>query len=135
MCQLRWNLLDFAGPGGAALVATLRLCLLARSRFLAFIIFRYLYPYNSTLPTNFHILTPLMASTPERDERLLSIGRQCSDPHCSLVDFLPFKCHHCAQSFCGEHFKVEAHSCPRYDESKHNRVAPSCTSYLPRSEA
>ena len=70
-----------------------------------------------------------MSTTPNRDQRLLSIGQQCSDPHCLLVDFLPFKCQHCAQSFCGDHFKVEAHKCPKYDESKHNRVAPSCTSY------
>jgi hypothetical protein len=69
-----------------------------------------------------------MATTPDRDERLLSIGKQCSDPHCLLVDFLPFKCQHCAQSFCGEHFKVDAHKCSKYDESKYNRVAPSCTS-------
>ncbi|KIM89220.1 hypothetical protein PILCRDRAFT_84955 [Piloderma croceum F 1598] len=67
-----------------------------------------------------------MATTPDRDERLLSIGQQCSDPSCLLVDFLPFKCQHCTQSFCGDHFKVEAHKCPKYDESKHNRVAPSC---------
>ncbi|EGO23802.1 hypothetical protein SERLADRAFT_470157 [Serpula lacrymans var. lacrymans S7.9] len=28
--------------------------------------------------------------------------------------------------FCGEHFDVTAHRCPSYDESKHNRIAPSC---------
>jgi len=67
-----------------------------------------------------------MAGKPEPDEQLLSIGQQCADPHCLLVDFLPFKCQHCVQSFCGEHFKVEAHNCSKYDESKHNRVAPSC---------
>jgi len=67
-----------------------------------------------------------MAGKLERDEQLLSIGQQCADPHCLLVDFLPFKCQHCVQSFCGEHFKVEAHNCSKYDESKHNRVAPSC---------
>jgi len=75
--------------------------------------------------TALHSIPP-MSSTPDRDERLLSIGQQCSDPHCLLVDFLPFKCQHCAQSFCGDHFKVDAHKCPKYDESKHNRVAPSC---------
>ncbi|KAF8843287.1 hypothetical protein BDN67DRAFT_897609 [Paxillus ammoniavirescens] len=62
----------------------------------------------------------------ERDAQLLSIGRQCSESSCLLVDFLPFKCQHCSQSFCGEHFLVAAHRCPKYDESKHNRVAPSC---------
>ncbi|RXW24460.1 hypothetical protein EST38_g1395 [Candolleomyces aberdarensis] len=63
---------------------------------------------------------------PEPDSQLLNIGKQCADPVCRLVDFLPFKCPHCNKSFCQEHYKVEAHSCPDYDESKHNRVAPDC---------
>ncbi|KAJ2919141.1 hypothetical protein MD484_g1208, partial [Candolleomyces efflorescens] len=66
------------------------------------------------------------SSTPahEHDSSLLHIGKQCADPLCRLVDFLPFKCPHCTKSFCQDHYKVEAHSCPDYDESKHNRVAP-----------
>ncbi|KAL0579135.1 hypothetical protein V5O48_002867 [Marasmius crinis-equi] len=63
---------------------------------------------------------------PERDQQLLSIGKQCTHASCNLVDFLPFKCQHCKQSFCQEHFKVEDHSCPSYDASKHDRIAPSC---------
>ncbi|KAI9573526.1 hypothetical protein HD554DRAFT_2056792 [Boletus coccyginus] len=62
----------------------------------------------------------------ERDAQLLSVGQQCSESSCLLVDFLPFRCQHCSNSFCGEHFLVAAHRCPQYDESKHNRVAPSC---------
>lgn len=57
---------------------------------------------------------------------MLHIGKQCSDPLCHLVDFLPFTCTHCKQSFCQEHYRVEAHKCPDYDESKFNRVAPDC---------
>ncbi|KZP33701.1 hypothetical protein FIBSPDRAFT_721134 [Athelia psychrophila] len=67
-----------------------------------------------------------MSSTPQRDERLLAVGQQCAEPLCHLVDFLPFRCQHCTQPFCAEHFKVEAHRCPQYDESKHDRIAPSC---------
>ncbi|TFK40820.1 hypothetical protein BDQ12DRAFT_680095 [Crucibulum laeve] len=72
--------------------------------------------------------SPASRATPtaERDEQLLSIGKQCADPACLLVDFLPFKCQHCSLSFCQEHFRVEAHRCKEYDESKHNRVAPNC---------
>ncbi|KAF8349453.1 hypothetical protein F5887DRAFT_1234867 [Amanita rubescens] len=65
-------------------------------------------------------------SATDRDAQLLSIGKQCAHVQCLLVDFLPFKCHHCQQSFCQDHFKVEAHQCPQYDETKHNRVAPNC---------
>ena len=63
---------------------------------------------------------------PERDTSLLGVGKQCSNPGCLLVDFLPFNCQHCKHSFCQEHFKVDVHRCPEYDESKHNRIAPNC---------
>ena len=66
------------------------------------------------------------SATPKRDGQLLDIGKQCSDPTCLLVDFLPFKCQHCAQPFCGEHFLPTTHHCSEYDEAKHDRVAPSC---------
>jgi predicted nucleic acid binding AN1-type Zn finger protein len=66
----------------------------------------------------------------ERDTQILSIGKQCSHPSCLLVDFLPFKCQHCEDAFCQEHFMVSAHHCPKYDENKHNRVAPDCVSFL-----
>ncbi|TBU62237.1 hypothetical protein BD310DRAFT_811303 [Dichomitus squalens] len=66
------------------------------------------------------------SATPERDVQLLEVGKQCSDPTCLLVDFLPFKCQHCAQPFCGEHFLPTAHHCAQYDAAKHDRVVPSC---------
>ncbi|EAU86069.1 hypothetical protein CC1G_07148 [Coprinopsis cinerea okayama7 len=62
----------------------------------------------------------------ERDQQLLDIGKQCSHPQCNLIDFLPFKCQHCKESFCQEHYRVEGHRCSKYDETKHNRVAPDC---------
>jgi predicted nucleic acid binding AN1-type Zn finger protein len=67
------------------------------------------------------------ASTPPaKDEALLDIGKKCSYGRCGMVDFLPFKCEHCAQPFCAEHFRVEEHQCSHYDSSKHDRVAPHC---------
>ncbi|KAI0036440.1 hypothetical protein K488DRAFT_41129 [Vararia minispora EC-137] len=67
------------------------------------------------------------SSTPiERDRHMLAIGHQCSQSTCNLVDFLPFKCQHCSLQFCGEHFLPQRHSCPKYDEFQHNRVAPDC---------
>ncbi|KAK7677764.1 hypothetical protein QCA50_019316 [Cerrena zonata] len=60
------------------------------------------------------------------DAELLAVGQQCSEEHCHLIDFLPFKCEHCAQAFCGEHFRPQAHKCHKYDEHQHNRVAPPC---------
>lgn len=74
---------------------------------------------------------PTSTPSPERDQQILAIGRQCSHPSCLLVDFLPFKCQHCADSFCADHFKPESHSCSKYDETKYNRVAPDCGFFLP----
>ncbi|KAI0632338.1 hypothetical protein C8Q77DRAFT_1060389 [Trametes polyzona] len=65
-------------------------------------------------------------ATPERDQQLLDIGKQCSEPSCLVVDFLPFKCQHCAHAFCGDHFLPTTHHCEKYDAAKHDRVAPSC---------
>ncbi|KAG6812559.1 hypothetical protein H0H92_002211 [Tricholoma furcatifolium] len=65
-------------------------------------------------------------TTADNGTQLLSIGKQCAHPSCLLIDFLPFKCQHCEESFCQEHFKVAAHGCSKYDESKYNRVAPDC---------
>ncbi|KIP05186.1 hypothetical protein PHLGIDRAFT_74650 [Phlebiopsis gigantea 11061_1 CR5-6] len=63
---------------------------------------------------------------PERESHLLAVGQQCSDSLCRLVDFLPFKCQHCDQPFCAEHFLPNQHKCKKYDESQHDRIAPSC---------
>ncbi|KAF9644589.1 hypothetical protein BDM02DRAFT_3131665 [Thelephora ganbajun] len=67
-----------------------------------------------------------MSATPQPSTGLLAVGHQCSAQYCNLVDFLPFKCQHCEQKFCGEHYLPASHKCDKYDERKHNRVAPSC---------
>ncbi|TFL01271.1 hypothetical protein BDV98DRAFT_507616 [Pterulicium gracile] len=66
-----------------------------------------------------------MTTTPN-DTSLLDIGKKCSHTHCGTIDFLPFKCEHCTQPFCADHFRVDDHKCSHYDASKHNRVAPHC---------
>lgn len=70
------------------------------------------------------------SATPERDAHLLEVGKQCSASGCLLVDFLPFKCQHCTQPYCGEHFLPTAHACAKYDAAKLDRVAPSCKCVL-----
>lgn len=79
-------------------------------------------PRNNTMSSS----SPPSSSSPGLNQQMLAIGRQCSHPSCHLVDFLPFKCQHCANSYCADHFKPAAHSCEKYDESKYNRVAPDC---------
>ncbi|CDO71425.1 hypothetical protein BN946_scf184909.g19 [Trametes cinnabarina] len=66
------------------------------------------------------------SATPERDQQLLDIGKQCSASSCLVVDFLPFKCQHCAHAFCRDHFLPADHQCDKYDAARLDRVAPSC---------
>ncbi|ORY82503.1 hypothetical protein BCR37DRAFT_379502 [Protomyces lactucae-debilis] len=43
------------------------------------------------------------------DAGLETIGARCSC--CNKQDFLPFKCSHCALSFCLDHARQDAHTC------------------------
>ncbi|KAG0691898.1 hypothetical protein DFH29DRAFT_636162 [Suillus ampliporus] len=56
--------------------------------------------------------------------QLLDFGTPCSYPHCSLLDFLPFKCPHCPGSpaFCTEHFYPHCTTAHAHLD----RVAPNC---------
>mmetsp|Transcript_5254 Transcript_5254/g.7730 ORF Transcript_5254/g.7730 Transcript_5254/m.7730 type:complete len:192 (+) Transcript_5254:95-670(+) len=45
---------------------------------------------------------------------LSHIGRHCDHKECRQLDFLPFKCSHCKQSFCLKHFKPGDHNCTKY---------------------
>lgn len=44
---------------------------------------------------------------------LMSIGRHCAFSGCGQVDFLPFTCDCCSQTFCLEHRTYSAHACPK----------------------
>ncbi|KAJ8582490.1 hypothetical protein M405DRAFT_876121 [Rhizopogon salebrosus TDB-379] len=63
-------------------------------------------------------------SSNEREAHLLGLGTPCSHPHCSLLDFLPFKCPHCPGSpaFCAEHFHPHCTTA----HANLDRVAPNC---------
>ncbi|KAG1751111.1 hypothetical protein EDB19DRAFT_2035953 [Suillus lakei] len=63
-------------------------------------------------------------SSNERETQLLGLGTPCSYPHCSLLDFLPFKCPHCPGSpaFCAEHFHPHCTTAHAHLD----RVAPNC---------
>lgn len=63
-------------------------------------------------------------SSNEPEAHLLGLGTLCSYPHCSLLDFLPFKCPHCPGSpaFCAEHFHPHCSTAHAHLD----RVAPNC---------
>merc|ERR1719183_3124836 len=60
-------------------------------------------------------------------------GTHCADPYCNQKDFLPIVCDACGETFCSDHFKYEAHSCPkgRSDKDKRVIVCPICTEAIP----
>mmetsp|Transcript_50921 Transcript_50921/g.80784 ORF Transcript_50921/g.80784 Transcript_50921/m.80784 type:complete len:179 (-) Transcript_50921:174-710(-) len=56
-------------------------------------------------------------------------GVHCANPYCRQKDFLPTACDACGEVFCSEHFKYDAHDCPkgRADKDKRVIVCPICT--------
>ncbi|KAL8293731.1 hypothetical protein RQP46_000432 [Phenoliferia psychrophenolica] len=59
-------------------------------------------------------------------EEFLDLGTHCSDKSCHQLDFLPFRCQSCALPFCQDHWKPEAHACPKFDAAKADNRIPSC---------
>lgn len=60
---------------------------------------------------------------------LMSIGRHCAVAHCGQVDFLPFQCDCCQQTFCLEHRTYSAHSCSKAGNKETQIiVCPLCAS-------
>ncbi|KIM26396.1 hypothetical protein M408DRAFT_330585 [Serendipita vermifera MAFF 305830] len=57
---------------------------------------------------------------------LLNAGTVCSHNSCRTIDFLPFKCSHCSQNFCQEHWKAQDHECKNYDPASEDRIVPQC---------
>ncbi|KAL6061656.1 zinc finger, AN1-type domain [Balamuthia mandrillaris] len=56
------------------------------------------------------------------------LGKQCSKAECKQLDFLPFKCEHCAETFCLEHRKHWQHDCPSFEETDVRApVCPLCS--------
>ncbi|KAI3407048.2 hypothetical protein KGF56_000136 [Candida oxycetoniae] len=60
---------------------------------------------------------------PTKDQGIMDIGKNCF--FCSQLDFLPFICEFCKQTFCSSHRTVEKHQCPFKD--KFYNQAPNIT--------
>ncbi|CAE8627956.1 unnamed protein product [Polarella glacialis] len=54
-------------------------------------------------------------------------GSHCALAECRQLDFLPFRCECCGSSYCLDHFRCEAHRCPKA-AGRDNRVlvCPFC---------
>lgn len=63
---------------------------------------------------------------------LSDCGAHCALASCRRLDFLPFRCESCGDTFCLDHFRVAAHACPKASGVE-NRVlvCPFCRRSLP----
>ncbi|KAF9892347.1 hypothetical protein FE257_002124 [Aspergillus nanangensis] len=57
------------------------------------------------------------------DQDLESIGRHCQFEYCNQLDFLPFRCESCYDTFCLDHRTEHAHRCPHEGEWARRRNA------------
>ena len=44
---------------------------------------------------------------------LLSLGKHCEAEECNQLDFLPFQCDACGQTYCLDHRSYQAHKCEK----------------------
>ncbi|XP_045479952.1 AN1-type zinc finger protein 2A [Harmonia axyridis] len=60
------------------------------------------------------------------------LGKQCSEPSCKRLDFLPFECDACNEIFCGNHYQFKNHNCKNF-HTKDNQVpvCPLCNKPIP----
>lgn len=58
-------------------------------------------------------------------------GKQCSINTCRKLDFLPFKCQRCAETFCKDHSTFDNHNCKNKPIDKHVPVCPICQEIIP----
>jgi AN1-type zinc finger protein 1 len=60
-------------------------------------------------------------------------GKRCSMKDCKLLDFLPFVCEQCQDTFCKEHFNMESHDCLKTENLK--STAEQSASFLCSKES
>lgn len=49
------------------------------------------------------------SKAPTKDQGIIDIGKNCS--YCNQLDFLPFVCEFCKETFCSQHRKIDQHDC------------------------
>ncbi|RLV94360.1 CDC48-associated ubiquitin-like/zinc finger protein 1 [Spathaspora sp. JA1] len=65
------------------------------------------------------------SQTPSKDQGIIDIGKNCQ--YCNQLDFLPFVCEFCKQTYCSNHRKIDQHNCINkhlYDRSPSRSASP-----------
>ena len=69
----------------------------------------------------------------KREMEFVNLGKQCAFKECKQLDFLPFKCKHCDESYCLEHRTCASHKCekePKQDAKTIEVECPLCLKHL-----
>lgn len=68
-------------------------------------------------------------------QELPHIGVHCSNSKCNQLDFLPFICSYCKQTFCQEHYKPtngeDGHECSQRPLDTRATTCPLCHQVIP----
>jgi len=60
-----------------------------------------------------------------------NLGKHCFEPTCRQIDFLPFTCKFCTNTYCLEHREFKAHNCPKQNTGDIKAiVCPTCLKTL-----
>ncbi|TPX37630.1 hypothetical protein SmJEL517_g00694 [Synchytrium microbalum] len=62
---------------------------------------------------------------------LSHVGKHCLLPNCNQLDFLPFNCAYCANTYCQDHWRVSGHSCEKAPTDYYAPVCPVCSKVVP----
>nr|CAG8607389.1 5091_t:CDS:2 [Entrophospora candida] len=64
------------------------------------------------------------------------LGKQCANPDCKQLDYLPIKCHFCKIDYCKNHYKPKHHHCKNAPDEDGVKVptCPICSSPIPISK-
>jgi len=57
------------------------------------------------------------------------VGAHCVFKGCNQQDYIPFKCEHCSECFCGDHRRPEDHKCNKgglETNSLFSTICPLC---------
>ncbi|KAK0672529.1 putative AN1-type zinc finger protein [Cercophora samala] len=68
---------------------------------------------SSPNPTDTTYISMSPAALDARGTDASLIGSHCQYPPCNQLDFLPFKCQSCSQTYCSDHRTEDGHDCPQ----------------------
>ncbi|KAF5185485.1 Zinc finger an1 domain-containing stress-associated protein [Thalictrum thalictroides] len=64
-------------------------------------------------------------------EEFPNLGKHCQHSDCYQLDFLPFNCDGCRQTFCLEHRSYKSHECPKgYPNSRKVMICEICSTAI-----